>query len=183
MNVPSNSSSVTPPYAPILLPRPPAHPLDRPPRHIRVSISAPTSSPCRANRNLLRTNFTFARSSFEDRRTPRGSDRGSAEPSPRLPWKLAVRNRDSGQREREPSPIPHGSLQRENSPLTPAYQSSAQTSPPRDTIKREASPPTVLTSQTRRLATLSTKFEARSFGSQTLQQRGNGTGNEIANRS
>ena len=85
---------------------------------------------------------------------PRGSDRGSAEPLPPLPRKLAVRDRDSRQREREPdrsvsppkrvkrepSLTPHDSLQRENSPL-PRVSIKRSDSPPRDTIKREASPP------------------------------------------
>jgi RNA polymerase II elongation factor ELL len=84
---------------------------------------------------------------------PRGSDRGSHEPSP-LPRKLTVRDRDSRQREREPdrsasppkrvkretSPTSHVPLQRENSPL-PRVSVKRTDSPPRDTIKREASPP------------------------------------------
>ncbi|KAH9016205.1 hypothetical protein EDB84DRAFT_1524380 [Lactarius hengduanensis] len=83
---------------------------------------------------------------------PRGSDRGSLEPS-LLPRKLAVRDRDSRQREREPdrsvspprrvkrepSPTPHSSLQRENSPL-PRPPVKRTDSPLRD-IKREAASP------------------------------------------
>ena len=38
----------------------PARAVDHPPRHIRVSTSAPPSSPCKGHQNLLRTNFTFA---------------------------------------------------------------------------------------------------------------------------
>ena len=37
-----------------------AHALDHPPCYIRASTSDPPSFPCRASRNLLRTNFTFA---------------------------------------------------------------------------------------------------------------------------
>ena len=92
------------------------------------------------------------RDSLPTSKRPRGSDRGSHEPSP-LPRKLAVRDRDSRQREREPdrsvsppkrvkrepSPSPHGSLQRENSP--PRVSVKRTDSPPRDAIKREPSPP------------------------------------------
>ena len=90
----------------------------------------------------------------------RGSDRDTAEPPPPLPRKLAVRDREPRQREREPdrsispprrvkrepSPSPHGSLQRENSPQ-PRVPVKRADSPPRDTIKREASPPPRLLSR------------------------------------
>jgi RNA polymerase II elongation factor ELL len=85
---------------------------------------------------------------------PRGSDRDSIEPPPPLPRKLAVRDRESRQREREldrsvspprrvkrePSPTPHSSQQRENSPL-PRISIKRADSPSRVSIKREASPP------------------------------------------
>ncbi|KAI9463711.1 hypothetical protein BJY52DRAFT_932497 [Lactarius psammicola] len=84
---------------------------------------------------------------------PRDSDRGSLEPPP-LPRKLAVRDRDSRQREREPdrsvspprrvkrepSPTPHSSLQRADSP-SPRISVKRTDSPPRDSIKREPSSP------------------------------------------
>jgi RNA polymerase II elongation factor ELL len=85
---------------------------------------------------------------------PRGSDRGSAEPPPPLPRKLAVRDREPRQREREPersispprrvkrepSPSPQSSLQRDNSPL-PRVSVKRTDSPLRDVVKREPSPP------------------------------------------
>ncbi|KAH9176514.1 hypothetical protein EDB89DRAFT_1938444, partial [Lactarius sanguifluus] len=75
---------------------------------------------------------------------PRGSDRGSIEPSP-LPRKLA-REREPDRSvspprrvKREPSQTPHSSLQRENSPL-PRPPVKRTDSPFRD-IKREAASP------------------------------------------
>ncbi|KAH9007970.1 hypothetical protein EDB83DRAFT_2459560 [Lactarius deliciosus] len=107
---------------------------------------------------------------------PRGSDRGSLEPLP-LPRKLAVRDRDSRQREREPdrsvsplrrvkrepSPTPHSSLQRENSPL-PRPQSSART-PHSETSNAKPPHPYRAEFPNATIATLCTKFQAGSFAS------------------